>query len=1030
MKKKHFDSRGAISIFLVIVLVPSIVCSSLFVDAARVKSATGLVSSAGELTLNTVLSQYDVDLNDFYGFMASAQDMDDVLSAAEEYFKVCLTSQDIDTTKAAAWANSIKGFFLENDDVSDLLGVGLAPDTVVKVEPTAKGALNNPALVKTQIVEFMKYRSPINSILSLFEKFNKSSKELENTTKTSDLVEKKQEYYEAQGEVAKQAYEVYKKIVEFDKLGISQADLQEMKTYINSIDSKYYACHSKMVKDLYNTQGLNSNGIVWPKNIQAQYTHNSKYDNADARMLGGLIDKLMRSYDQFISARNEFNNNIKSLPTSGNNFYDVQYWAYCCKEDNKRYFTNLNSKNDNLIQSYNNLRDAIEHSAEGASAEIYVSTYNSTNLNGVVKGTSKSIQAWWDILNPTTKSAVESITKSGSKYNNSVNAVIGNKMNNIYDRISTASTQSELAGIYNTLNDYYTRYDAAFNLLGEIVKGLGTLKGLVSTADNKFETWENKANEYASDIELAQKDKSEIQSVKEEYKKLNESDIQSYINHINNVKSALGTIKDGVKKISYCGQSIIDKKIDGYDAFKKNSIVSASEIPLIEANLNSYVNETYTNINVADTGIPALNFTDNNNPKITDQKKFPVYKWMIEQGFDTDEDEGPKNKYENKKNEAENKIKDTSAGGLKAVASKNDITSIKNLPFGTEGKLDGASVTTKISEVASFVSNLFSNFGETVSQAGVDIRDDLFVLDYITSMFTWQTFEYEAKYNMLDKTQQRDITCDNAQTYFSTKDEAWKSEEVTQRYNKTLTNKLRNSSTTNWSYCNEVEYIMYGKGFKDGKNEAAESLENAIFMIRFALNIPAVFSTFYNDDEELGAELGAFAKSVNLATHGIIPAGLVKAVICLGLTATESARDLKTLKCGIPVIFIKTGKDDLFLKNWLFELGANPNGKDKTATVTFSYSDYMKLILFIKLLGSESYSICGRVADVVQTNMSKCVLKKDYLLANAHVYYTINATLKVKPLMLDSSYVISYMASTSKRMNNWNTITYSTTRGY
>ena len=241
MKKKltHFNRRGAVSIFLVIVLVPMITCSSLFVDASRVKSATGLVSSAGDLTLNTVLSQYDVDLNDFYGLMASAQDMDDVLGAAEDYFTSCIKSQDIDTTSAAKWANSIKNIFIEDGNISDLLGVDLAPDTNVSVTPTKDGSLTNPALVKTQVVEFMKYRSPINSIVKLYERFKSSSKELENTTKTSDLVEKKQDYYEAQGEVAKKAYEVYENIVKYDQLGITQSDLQELKTFMESLDVRY-----------------------------------------------------------------------------------------------------------------------------------------------------------------------------------------------------------------------------------------------------------------------------------------------------------------------------------------------------------------------------------------------------------------------------------------------------------------------------------------------------------------------------------------------------------------------------------------------------------------------------------------------------------------------------------------------------------------------------------------------------------------------------------------------------------------------
>ena len=113
MKKRHINSKGAISIFLVIVLVPTMVCSSLFVDASRVKSSQSLVAAAGDLTLNTVLSQYDVDLNEFYGLMASAQDMDDVLAAAEDYFTSCIKAQDIDTTNAAKWANSIKNVFLE-----------------------------------------------------------------------------------------------------------------------------------------------------------------------------------------------------------------------------------------------------------------------------------------------------------------------------------------------------------------------------------------------------------------------------------------------------------------------------------------------------------------------------------------------------------------------------------------------------------------------------------------------------------------------------------------------------------------------------------------------------------------------------------------------------------------------------------------------------------------------------------------------------------------------------------------------------
>lgn len=1027
MRKKNSFCRGAVSIFLVIVLVPSIVCASLFVDASRVKSARGLVSSAGELTLNTVLSQYDVDLNDFYGLMASAQDTDDVLSAAEDYFNACIKSQGINTTDTAKWANSIKNIFLEDEDVSDLLGLNLAPDTNVTVEKTKDGSLKNPGLVKTQVVEFMKYRSPINCVTDLFNKFKSSSKELENSAKTSDLVDKKQDYYEAQGEVAKKAYEIYQNIVKYDKLGIDSTDLNEMKSFINSLKGKYDGCHIKMVKDLYNTQGI-SKEFHSCSPIPSQYSHQSKYNNASAETIGGLINGLMRSYDQFMSAKDSFDENVKAYSDS---YYDIQYWAYCCK--NYSYFNNVYEKRNNLTNSYINLIDAVEHASGDTLNKEYVSTYNSSHISGVVKGTVKSIQSWWDTLKTMSLDAVKSVSGQGTKYNTAVEKL---KILNLNDRISTSDTDKTLTDTYNTLNGYYTRYCEAFTLLSDIVKGLGQLKNLISDADEKFDTWEDKADEYYSDIELAKSDKEEINEVKQkekDNKKLKESDVQEYINHINNVKSAVGTVKEGIPKIKYGGHSIVSAKsgspfstnsndINGYAKFRNFSNVDGNDIPLNKYDLEDYAKNTCA-FSMDGVGISSLNFTESNNPKIRD-KKYAVYDWMIRQGFSEPLDKDKEKKYNEKKDAADDKIKNAEDLSLTDVSSENDIFGLENLPSGTFSDVDAGKITTKIKDVSSFVGKLFGDFGSTVSQAGVDTRDDLYVLDYITSMLTWQTFEYEAKYNMLDKSQQKNITCSNAASYYNDKKDAWVDIDVTKKYNKTLTNKLRNSEKTNWSYCNEVEYIMYGQKNSDSKS----ALNGSIYMIRFALNIPAVFSTYYKDKV-----LTSFAQSVNLATHGIVPAGLVKVIICLGLTAVESAKDLKTLRSGIPVILIKKNDKDLFLDNWeTFTPGDNPKVTDKTEAVTFFYSDYMKLILFIKLLGSESTNIYGRLADVIQTNMSKCVIKgeKEYLLEKSQVYYTIDATLKVKPLMLNTSYVRSYMDSAPGKMENWNTIKYSATRGY
>lgn len=1033
MFNKLCDHRGAVSVFLVIVLLPTILCASLFVDASRVESAKGLVSSAGDLTLNTVLSQYDVDLNDFYGLMASAQDMDDVLGAAEDYFTACIKSQGINTTDTAKYVNSISGFFFGDDSISDLLGLDLADNAKVNVSPINNGSLTNTALVKTQIVEFMKYRSPINSVVDLLKKFQDSSKELENTTKTTDLVEKKQDYYEAQGDVAKKAYDIYKLIEEYSKLKLNKSDLEEIKKLLTGIDGKYKEIHIKMVKDLYNTSGISkvNDTFKYCVTIPDEYTSKKKNQNADVNKMGREIVSLISAYDQFIAAKNNFDNNIKAW---SNNYYDIQYVVYAFK--NKSYFTNVYNKEINLKNSFIKVKDMVEHAKDGELDKEYTSTRKSTNL-GVTTTTKKTISEWYTFLESKVKSAAKTVTDSGTKYNTAVYKI--RSTSNIYDRISASSSDTKLSELYNSLNNYYSRYKKADEILTKIVNGLSVsttvagvkvskcLKDLIIEADNKFNTWEKKAKEYEGSISLATSDLKEIKEVKKDNPiigKISTKDVDAYTKHINNVKSAVGTVKKSIQGVKYNGTSVIDKEINSISRMKKYADVLESEIPLNKYDLDTYANNSFKFS--TDNSISSLNITESNDPVIA-SKKYRVYEWMIEQKFPLPKDEDKENEYNSKKDKADEQAKDAKKNPLSDVSSKNDIKGQKNLPSGASSDLDAGKITTKISEVSDFVSGLFSDFSSTVSSAGANLRDDFFALDYITSMFTYHTFEYEAKYNMLSETQKKAITYSNANSYYGKLSDNWKSTDVTKTFNKTLTNKMRNSESSNWSYGNEVEYIMYGKGIKESK----DSLNGSIYMIRFALNVAPIFSAFYNDNSPGG--LNSFAKAVNAATHGIIPAGLVKVIICLGLVALESATDMQTLKAGIPVILVKTKEDDLFVKNWWFEVtdDKNPRKTDKTKAVTFFYSDYMKLFLFTKLIGSEEKNIYGRVADVIQVNMSKCVLKDDeYALSKSQVYYSINANLTVKPLMLDTSYIDSIMPGAAGRMDKWNKIEYKSTRGY
>ena len=102
------NAKGAVSIFLTIILVPMMTVSALFVDAGKVKLARGVAESAGDLTLNTALTDYDAMLKDMYGLFATSQNTDELFVKREDYYRTCITSSGIsDALTEATPANSV-----------------------------------------------------------------------------------------------------------------------------------------------------------------------------------------------------------------------------------------------------------------------------------------------------------------------------------------------------------------------------------------------------------------------------------------------------------------------------------------------------------------------------------------------------------------------------------------------------------------------------------------------------------------------------------------------------------------------------------------------------------------------------------------------------------------------------------------------------------------------------------------------------------------------------------------------------------
>lgn len=189
-------ARGAISIFLVIVLLSNYALISVLVDSGRQKMARATAESALDTAASSVLSYYDQMLYDLYGLFATdSLDATSIQSMLEEYTKKSLgliPMAESDLTKLTnTVVSSVTGLTQEEDEDTFFDGYDFQIDSIVVNEdsggfisgvngqvqtavnaatsggvvPQGKSyTLANTSAVEQQIIDHMKYRAPLELV--------------------------------------------------------------------------------------------------------------------------------------------------------------------------------------------------------------------------------------------------------------------------------------------------------------------------------------------------------------------------------------------------------------------------------------------------------------------------------------------------------------------------------------------------------------------------------------------------------------------------------------------------------------------------------------------------------------------------------------------------------------------------------------------------------------------------------------------------------------------------------------------------
>jgi len=380
--------------------------ASIFVDISRARLARAVAESSADLALSTLMTNYDYDLSQYYGLMGSCQNIGEHYSLAAEYYDTALHSRDVDDEELQLlYQRVMNNFGSGGETISDILGIQNRTEGAV-VTSLDGANMYNATILQEQVVEFMKYRGPIviaQEIIGKLQGEGDGVAALEDGGQNKEIVDDKTEFYEAEGELLKAAFDVYWLTRDYtDRVGDNGENMsaQKLQQYARSLEdyrAVYGEIHRHLVGSLFNTGNLSG---AYSRVTIALDSYADQYDKTSAEIYSrmetptpaatatpapaataaptsppssepvyyvdgdrvtALTEELKNARDDFVTARDAFASACGSLmgtlPGPGEeDAHAVQWWVQMDAAVNSHTGTNyteeLSSRADALVRAY------------------------------------------------------------------------------------------------------------------------------------------------------------------------------------------------------------------------------------------------------------------------------------------------------------------------------------------------------------------------------------------------------------------------------------------------------------------------------------------------------------------------------------------------------------------------------------------------------------------------------------------------------------------------------------------------------
>ncbi len=1109
---RYGNNRGAVSIFLIMILVPCLAVTSIFVETGRVNLSKASADASADLALNSLLTNYDGDLMEWYGLMASCQNIDQCYEATQKTFERALKSANLSDEEIILVSSKIQNM-LNAESVSDLLKIESEAGSVT-VGAVDGTSLENPAMMRDKIVEFMKYRGPIELASGLIDRLSGLTDEIsqmKQSGENEEVVNKKEDYYESESELMKQLLRKYRTLMTYhqalsaslsaNKIGVDASLLEKYSNEMASYISTYEQIIEITIKYLLNTSGLTQYSRVTTSLDGNTYTYKSsgiysKKKTDDEDVVHYYISQ--KRIDEFLT---DLESKITELQKSMNEYADAA----------KPYMDKMYGSADssyNEIQWWKDMNGAVNSGGGNKTSDVknkvsnlVTSYFKVLAMKGCEFDDTVTITSWDDKENETVKkydtltsnarnlitknflsSSSTSTTDSGnSGYLKAANALVkvsadnSNKINVSNHTVTlngeTLSIENALKKIssnlterYNEISEYYNTINVAIdgNFAFPLEKSLEEIKAKIEEVEGNLGIWEGAANQAIENTKegenaLAKADKVQIEEIRtntDETGGISIDDVDELKDRLVNIRSVLKGYLDLVNNFKFGSEKIM--AIGDFSTFKGQISINENDVAKTNGEIKNQIkNEKDTRISPKASDLKVANASDTayhllidpisgfvNTPKMFTKMHKKFYEDNNKSEKSIEEKTKEKEDDQGKASEEEGKQKEEATSGKYHYGGDAENQKALGTPTNLLSNIGG---------IADFFTKLLNKPS--------DILNDLYSAEYVMMMFTYATIEDEGCFKlMMDDKEKSKValklsTSDvRSLTYCQNNEEdvynLWKSEDLKDTKNKTLTNKMF-SLENNRSFGAEVEYILKGKA---DNNENVKAVYTDIYAIRYILNLVSGTINFWSatNGNATAAAINGVADAISLATCGIIPAPLTKILMIALLTAFETAVDNNRLAAGFPVEIYK--KDTSY---WVCSL---PNlddvdsimdmfgeiGKDKKVSSDGSryankgkglyYSDYLTAFVYLGFSSSgTSGSMYKRIAQLISSNIGHLRGESDgenpYSLSKSMVYFNLNATVVVDPLMFNLNIYNGYNEGVIDK-KNWRTYTINITRGY